>query len=345
MDYTINGHNIFFIVFITFICSLILVPIVKKIANHIGAIDYPNERKVHKKPIPRLGGLAIFLSFMFGYVLFGQITVQMLSILISGFVLIIVGICDDIKPLKPHVKLIGQIIASLIIVFYGNITIPSISAFGNSIEFGVWGSILAVIFIVAIINAINLIDGLDGLAAGTSSIFFLATSIIAFYMVRINGLDVILSLIMLGSTLGFLFYNFNPASIFMGDTGSMFLGFMISVIALLGYKGTTVTSLIVPIIILLLPILDTIFAILRRIIKGESIGSADKAHIHHQLLKLNKSTRKTVLIMYGINILCAAISILYVLGDNRLAIILYIVLIVIALFLVYKTDILFEHHK
>ena len=269
MEYTVNGHNIFYIVIITFICSLVLVPIVKKIAYHIGAIDYPNERKMHTKPTPRLGGLAIFLSFMIGYVLFGQITVQMISILISGFILIIVGICDDIKPLTPRVKLIGQIVASLIIVFYGNITIPSISAFGTNIEFGTWGSILAVVFVVAIINAINLIDGLDGLAAGTSSIFFLATSIIAFYMVRINGLDVILSLIMLGSTLGFLVYNFNPASIFMGDTGSMFLGFMISVIALLGYKGTTVTSLIVPIIILLLPILDTIFAIIRRIIKGD----------------------------------------------------------------------------
>jgi UDP-GlcNAc:undecaprenyl-phosphate GlcNAc-1-phosphate transferase len=148
---------------------------------------------------------------------------------------------------------------------------------------------------------------------------------------------------MLGSTLGFLVYNFNPASIFMGDTGSMFLGFMIAVIALLGYKSTTVTSLIVPIIILFLPILDTIFAIFRRIIKGEKPTTPDKSHIHHQLLKLNKSTKKTVLIMYGFDILCAAISIFYVLGDNKLAIVLYIVLLAVTVFLIFKTDILFEH--
>ena len=343
MDYTVNGHNIFFIVFITFVCSLFLVPIVKKMASHIGAIDYPNERKVHNKPTPRLGGLAIFLSFLLGYIFFGQITVQMISILISGFILIILGICDDIKPLKAKHKFIVQVIAALIVVFYGNIYIPMISAFGSNIEFGIYGYPLAVIFIVAIINAINLIDGLDGLAAGTCSIFYLTTAILSFYLVRLNGLDVILCLLMLGSTLGFLIYNFYPASIFMGDTGSMFLGFMIAVIGLLGYKGTTVTSLIVPIIILFLPILDTIFAIFRRIIKGENIGKADKAHIHHQLLRLNKSVRKTVLIMYGVNLICAAVSIFYVLGDNKVAIILYIILIIIAIILIFKTDILFEH--
>ena len=222
MNYEVNGHNVFIIVLITFLSSLVLVPIVKKMANHIGAIDYPNERKIHTKPIPRLGGLAIFLSFMFGYVIFGQITVQMISILISVFILIILGICDDIKPLSAKVKFLGQICASLIIVFYGNITIPSISLFGNIIEFGFFGNFLAVFFVVAIINAINLIDGLDGLAAGTSSIFFLATAIIAFFMNRINGLDVILCLIMLGSILGFLFSNFIHASMFMGDNGDMF---------------------------------------------------------------------------------------------------------------------------
>ena len=345
MNYIINGHNVFFIDFITFICSLILVPIVKKIAIHVNAIDYPNERKVHVKPTPRLGGLAIFLSFLLGYILFGQTTVQMISILISGFILIILGICDDINPIKARYKFIVQLMAALIVVFYGNIYIPMISIFGSNINFGIYGYPLAVLFIVSIINAINLIDGLDGLAAGTSSIFYLTTAILSFYLVRLNGLDVILCLIMLGSTLGFLIYNFYPAKIFMGDTGSMFLGFMIAVIGLLGYKGTTVTSLIVPIIILFLPILDTIFAIIRRLIKGENIGKADKAHIHHQLLKLNKSVSKTVLIMYAFNLICAAISIFYVLGDNKVAIMLYVIIILIAIFLIFKTDILFEHKK
>ena len=343
MDFNVNGHNIFLIVITTFISSLILVPIVKKMAIHINAMDIPNERKVHTKPMPRLGGLAIFFSFLLGYILYGELTSQMLSILISGFILIIIGICDDIKPLKASHKLIGQILAALVVVFYGNITLPTIAAFGLKINFGVFSYPLAILFIIAIINAINLIDGLDGLAAGTCSIFFLAVSIIAFFLHRINGLDVILALIMLGSTLGFLVYNFYPAKIFMGDTGSMFLGFMIAIIALLGYKSTTVTSLIVPIIIILLPILDTLFAIIRRILKGENIGTPDASHIHHELLKLNKSTRKTVLIMYGFNLICAAISVFYALGDNKQAIILYVILIVITLFLIFKTDILFEH--
>lgn len=345
MSYIVNGHNVFLILLTTLISSLILVPIVKKVAHHIGAIDYPNERKVHKKPIPRLGGLAIFLSFLIGYMCFGQVTTQMISILIGSFAIIVLGICDDIKPVPARYKFLVQTIAACIVVFYGHIYIDMVSIFGLEIVFGAWGYPLAVLLIVSIINAINLIDGLDGLAAGTSSIFFLTISVIAFYLDRLNGLDVILCVIMLGSTLGFLAYNFNPASIFMGDTGSMFLGFMISVTALLGYKGATVTSLIIPILILFLPILDTILAIFRRLLKGENIGAPDKEHLHHQLLKLNKSTKKTVLIMYAFNLLCALISILYALGDNKLAILLYSILLIITLILIFKTDILFKHNK
>lgn len=345
MSYIVNGHNVFLILLTTLISSLILVPIVKKVAHHIGAIDYPNERKVHKKPIPRLGGLAIFLSFLIGYMCFGQVTTQMISILIGSFVIIVLGICDDIKPVPARYKFLVQTIAACIVVFYGHIYIDMVSIFGLEIVFGAWGYPLAVLLIVSIINAINLIDGLDGLAAGTSSIFFLTISVISFYLDRLNGLDVILCVIMLGSTLGFLAYNFNPASIFMGDTGSMFLGFMISVTALLGYKGATVTSLIIPILILFLPILDTILAIFRRLLKGENIGAPDKEHLHHQLLKLNKSTKKTVLIMYAFNLLCALISILYALGDNKLTILLYSILLIITLILIFKTDILFKHNK
>lgn len=345
MSYMVNGHNVFLILLTTLMSSLILVPIVKKVAHHIGAIDYPNERKVHKKPIPRLGGLAIFLSFLIGYMCFGHVTTQMISILIGSFVIIVLGICDDIKPVPARYKFLVQTIAACIVVFYGHIYIDMVSIFGLEIVFGAWGYPLAVLLIVSIINAINLIDGLDGLAAGTSSIFFLTISVIAFYLDRLNGLDVILCVIMLGSTLGFLAYNFNPASIFMGDTGSMFLGFMISVTALLGYKGATVTSLIIPILILFLPILDTILAIFRRLLKGENIGAPDKEHLHHQLLKLNKSTKKTVLIMYAFNLLCALISILYALGDNKLAILLYSILLIITLILIFKTDILFKHNK
>ena len=346
MDLVVNGHNVFIIVIVTFLTSLILVPIVKKIAIHINAMDEPNERKIHKVPMPRLGGLAIFLAFLLGYILYGDVSTQMLSILIGGFLLILVGIVDDINPVKARYKLIAQIIAATIVVLYGELYFTNVTLLGFNIYFNeFWGSLTSIIFIVAITNAINLIDGLDGLAAGISSIYFLTIAIIAFILNRIGGLDVIISLIMLGSTLGFLFHNFPPAKIFMGDTGSLFLGFMISIIALLGYKVTTFTSLIVPIIILAIPIFDTVFAILRRILKGQNIGVADKEHFHHQLLKMKYSPTKSILIIYAIDIAFAAVSIFYILGDNQIAIAIYVILMILLLFVILKTDILFEHKK
>ncbi|MFA7064433.1 MAG: MraY family glycosyltransferase, partial [Bacilli bacterium] len=240
MEWTVNGHHILLIIGVTFFASLLLVPIIKKTALHVGAVDVPDERKVHKKPIPRLGGLAIFLAFLTGYIFFAEHNVQMLSILIGSFIIILLSIFDDIKPIKARYKFIIQILASSVVVLYGNISLTEISAFGINLSFEAWSYPLTIIFITAIINAINFIDGLDGLAAGVSTIYFATIAIIAFILNRIGGLDTILCLLMLGSTLGFLVYNFNPASIFMGDTGSMFLGFMIAVIALLGYKAATV---------------------------------------------------------------------------------------------------------
>lgn len=346
MDLVVNGHNVFIIVIVTFLASLILVPIVKKIAIHINAMDEPNERKIHKVPMPRLGGLAIYLAFLLGYMLYGEISTQMLSILIGSFLLILVGIVDDIHSVKARYKLIVQIVAAAIVVLYGDLSFTELSVFGYNIYFNdFFGALLSILFIVAITNAINLIDGLDGLAAGISSIYFLTIAIIAFILNRIGGLDVIISLIMLGSTLGFLFHNFPPAKIFMGDTGSLFLGFMISIIALLGYKVTTFTSLIVPIVILAIPIFDTVFAILRRLIKGQNIGVADKEHFHHQLLKMKYSPTKSILIIYVIDIAFAAVSIFYILGDNQIAIAIYVVLMILLLFVILKTDVLFEHKK
>lgn len=346
MDLVVNGHNVFVIVIVTFLASLILVPIIKKIAIHINAMDVPNERKIHKVPMPRLGGLAIYLAFLLGYMLYGEISTQMLSILIGGFLLILVGIFDDIKPIKARYKLIVQIVAAAIVVLYGDLSFTEVSLLGFKFYFNeFFGTLTSIIFIVAITNAINLIDGLDGLAAGISSIYFLTIAIIAFILNRIGGLDVIISLIMLGSTLGFLFHNFPPAKIFMGDTGSLFLGFMISIIALLGYKVTTFTSLIVPIIILAIPIFDTVFAILRRLLKGQNIGVADKEHFHHQLLKMKYSPTKSILIIYAIDIAFAAVSIFYILGDNQIAIAIYVILMILLLFVILKTDILFEHKK
>ena len=342
----INGNNIFTIIIVTFITSAILVPIMKTVAVHVNAMDYPNERKVHKKPMPRLGGVAIFLSFLVGYMLFANGSVRMLSILIGSFVIVLMGIFDDINPIKARYKFIIQIIAACITTFYGNIVLNDISLFGLNLSFPEPLNYIVTVFIViSITNAMNLIDGLDGLASGISCIYFGTIAIIAGILNNTGGLDVILALIMLGATLGFLVYNFPPATIFMGDSGSQFLGFIIAIISLLGFKGTTITSLIVPLLILAIPIFDVVLAIFIRLIRWNGIMKADKEHFHHQLLKMKFSQRKTILIIYFINFIFAAVSIFYVLGDNQIAIVIYIILMIALLFFVLKTDILFDHHK
>lgn len=346
MNLVVNDTNIFIIIFITFLASALLVPVAKTIAMHVGALDMPNERKVHKKPMPRMGGLAIFFAFMIGYMLYAPSTTQMLSILMAGFIIVLLGMIDDIKPIRARYKFLVQLICAGIVTFYGGIVLSEVSGLGLYLKFPEpIAQIVTIFFIVSITNAINLIDGLDGLAAGVSSIYFATIAVIALILNKLSGLDIILALIMLGSTLGFLLHNFNPASIFMGDSGSLFLGFMISVIALLGFKAATLTSLIIPLLILAIPIFDTVLAIFRRLLKGESIGTPDKEHFHHQLLKMKFSTRVTVLIIYFINILFALVSIFYVLGDNEIAIAIYIALMILLLFLVLKTDILFDHKK
>lgn len=346
MNLNVNGHNIFFIVFVTFLASAILVPFAKKCALHINALDIPDKRKVHKVPIPRLGGIAIFGAFLLGYMLFAKMSFQMLSILIGGFIIVFIGIIDDIKPISARTKFLFQLVAASVVAFYGHIVLDHIDVFGLNLDFASPISyLITILFIVGITNAINLIDGLDGLCAGISSIYFLTISLIAFILNRKEGLDTILSLIMLGSTLGFLIHNFHPAKIFMGDCGSMFLGFTISIISLLGFKGATLTSLVIPISILAIPIFDTALAILRRLLKGEKISTPDKEHLHFQLLKMKFSMTATVLIIYGIDILFASISIFFVLGDQKIAMAIYIVLMILLIFLVVKTDILFQHSK
>ena len=333
------------IVVIIMLFVMLFIPVVKEIAVYIGALDIPDKRKVHKVPIPRLGGLGIYAGFILGYILFGHQSVQMNSILIGSVIIIITGMIDDIKPIPAKYKFMGQLVAALIIPFYGGIVLKDVSAFGLYIDFGILSYPLTAFFIVAAINCVNLIDGLDGLAGGISAIYFLTIGVISMFLHNTNGLDTVLTFIMLGSTLGFLKHNFNPASIFMGDSGSMFLGYMIAVIALLGYKNVTFTSFIVPIFLLAIPILDTSFAILRRFINHKPISMPDKNHLHHQFLKQNFSQRKTVLIIYFIDALFASASVLYVLGDFKVGLFIYAVLFVIVFVLIWKTDIIFERSK
>lgn len=191
MNFIINDNHVLEIIFITFLVSFLTTFVVKKIANHVGAIDIPNKRSVHTKPMPRLGGLAIFAAFLIGYILYGSATVQMISILIGAFIIILTGLIDDIKPIRARHKLIMQIIAALVVVLYGGIYFDKISFLGTNLEFSLFLSyVLSIIFIIAITNAINLIDGLDGLASGVSTIYFITIGIIAFILNKIGGLDV-----------------------------------------------------------------------------------------------------------------------------------------------------------
>ena len=333
--------QIFLMALTTFVFTALIMPLTIKIAEHIGAIDIPkDDRRVHKRPIPKLGGLGIFIGFLFGYMLFGVQSVQMNSILIGSFIIIIYGIIDDIKTLSAKYELIGQLLAASTIVFYGQILLTEISVFGNIIEFGIFAYPITLFFILGCTNVIRLIDGLDGLSSGISSIFFLTIGVIAFFQGRVETLEITLAFIMLGATAGFLVHNFYPAKLFAGEAGSAFMGFTISIISLLGYKGTFLTSMLVPILILAVPILDTIFAIIRRKLKGKPIFEADKEHLHHQFMKMTHSQRRTVLVIYAINILFSIASILYVLKDPYFGIALYIILLLIVLWLILHTSII-----
>ena len=342
----LNNHlHIFIIILTCFIFCFLITFYIKKVAKHIGAMDIPDKRKVHTVPMPRLGGLGVFLTFLFGYMLFGVQSTQMNAILIGSFIIVIVGVIDDISPIGATTKLLGQLIAASIVLFYGGIIMDKISIFGAHINFGIFAYPLTILFVVGCINIINLIDGLDGLSTGICSIFYLTIGIIAFMKASFGGLDVSLAFIMLGASLGFLVHNFHPAKIFSGDSGSMFQGFMISTISLLGFKTITMTSFLIPIFLLGIPILDTLFAIIRRTLKKEPIYKPDKEHLHHQLLKLGLSHRNTVLAIYAMNILFAFASIIYAIDDKKLGIIIYAIILVLILFIISKTSIIKEKKK
>ena len=325
--------------------SFFATPLVRKLAFKVGAVDIPkDDRRVHKEPMPLIGGLAIFIAVVIVTLVFLPLDREIISILLGASFIVVAGIIDDLRELKPKTKFTLQIIAGLILIL-GGIKVEFVTnpfAINSSLLHLSWLSIPITLFwVVGITNTLNFIDGLDGLAGGISSIYFLTIGIIAVIQQK-TGLDFVLTFTMLGSTLGFLVHNFYPASIFMGDSGSMFLGFIISVIALLGFKNVTMTSLIVPLLILAIPILDVIFAILRRFIKGQSISAPDKYHIHHQLLKRNLSQQTVVLIIYVINVLFALASIVYILKSS-VGYIIYGLLIIIVLTFILKTDVIISH--
>ncbi len=331
------------IVIVTFIFSAVIMFLMRKVAVHIGALDIPREeeehRHIHKKITPKLGAVGIFLSFLLGYMLFGEQSIRMNSILIGSFIIILASIVDDIKPIRAVYKFIVHIIAASVIVFYGGILLNNITAFGYSFDFGILAYPITIFFIVACTNVINLIDGLDGLSGGICSIFYITIAIIGFFQWRYGSLVMILSLIMLGSTLGFLLHNFHPAKIFAGD-GTTFEGFIIAVITLLEFKGPAFISFFVPVLILGIPILDTLFAIIRRLLKGQPPFQADRQHLHHQLLGMNFSQTVTVLIIYGINILFATSALVFTLVDAKIGQALIIFIFILVVWFVFHTSII-----
>ena len=331
------------IVIVTFIFSAIIMFLMRKVAVHVNAMDVPREeegnRHIHKKATPKLGGVGIFLAFLFGYMLFGEQSVRMNSILIGSFIIILASIVDDINPIRATYKLLAQIIAACVIVFYGGIVLDVITAFGYTFDFGILAYPITIFFIVACTNIINLIDGLDGLSGGICTIFYITIAIIGAFQGRFGSLVMILTLIMLGSTLGFLLHNFHPAKIFAGDAAT-FMGFIIAVITLLEFKGPALISFFVPVSILAIPILDTLFAIIRRLLKGQPPFQADKQHLHHQLLGMNFSHVVTVLIIYAINILFATATLVFMLVNQKAGEILFIIIFILVAWFVFHTTII-----
>ncbi|MEC2071291.1 glycosyltransferase family 4 protein [Alkalihalophilus marmarensis] len=282
---------------ICFIVAVLITPVVKQFAIKIGATDQPNHRKVHQKVMARLGGLAIYIGFLIGFVILQPVSPYMIPILIGSFIIILTGFLDDMIELSAKWKLFGQLLAAGVVIFYGVrldfINLP----FGGELHLGWLAIPITLLWIIGITNAINLIDGLDGLAAGVSSIVLITISGLA--ILDGNMFVASLGVILLGSTLGFLVHNFNPAKIFMGDTGALFLGYMIAVISLLGFKNVTAFSLVIPVIILAVPISDTLFAIVRRVVQKKPLSAPDKSHLHHCLLRIGLSHKQTVLVIYA----------------------------------------------
>lgn len=311
-----------------FIASILLTPLVKKLAYRVGAVDRPNYRKVHAKIMPRLGGLAIFLAFLIGVLIYRPENEAIIPIIIASFVIILTGVLDDMLEISAKAKFLGQTIAAAIVIFFGDIQISTINLpFDGVLDFGYLSIPLTLIWIVGITNAINLIDGLDGLAAGVSTTALLTLAAMAFIMN--DSFVVMMALILAFSAMGFLFYNFHPAKIFMGDTGALFLGFIISVLALLGFKNVTFVSLVIPIIMLGVPISDTFFAIVRRLLNKQPPFQPDKSHLHHRLLKIGFTHRQTVLIIYGIAAMFGLAAIIFSMAKIWGAILLVVILLLL----------------
>jgi UDP-GlcNAc:undecaprenyl-phosphate GlcNAc-1-phosphate transferase len=321
----------------TFILSLILsmalTPIAKMIGIKFRALDVPNERKVHVKSIPRTGGLAIFLSVLFALFLCSFLNTNVSNLLLinrqivflfsGGLVCFGIGLCDDFKRLGPAIKIFFQIVAATL-AFCGKIHIGHFEIFAVSIQFGFLSYFLTVFWFIFFINAVNLVDGLDGLAGGI--VVFAAVIMVILSILRADFLTAMFFAALSGGVLGFLRYNFNPATIFLGDGGSYFLGYTIAGLSIMGSAKSQIGAVVlIPLLALGVPLFDTILSPLRRFVRGKKIFLPDKDHIHHRLLSLGLSANKAVLLIYAISAsLCILAIILVNLRDEQAGLFLII---------------------
>lgn len=315
--------------------SFLTTPVVKTFAYKVGAIDVPkDERRMHKVPIPRLGGLAIFIGFMISILLFVRITPEMRSILLGAVIIVVLGVVDDITPLPAMLKFVVQIVAALIPALNG----VTILAFSNPNIFSdnlywVLGNLsipFTVLWIVAITNAVNLIDGLDGLANGVSAISAATMLVIALVGGQTQVAIVLAALV--GACVGFMPYNMNPAKMFMGDTGATFLGYILATMSIQGlFKYYAVISFVVPFLILGLPIFDTAFAFIRRIAHGQSPMHADRSHIHHRLIDMGLNQKQAVATLYVISAILGLSAVVLTTGGEQKAMLLFAALCIVAL--------------
>jgi UDP-GlcNAc:undecaprenyl-phosphate GlcNAc-1-phosphate transferase len=321
-------------ILLAFAVALLITPQVIKWAFKWGALDRPDNRKVHQKVMPRLGGLAVFIAFTAAVLLTQELTHNVIGLLVGGGLIVVLGLFDDTRGLSPKVKLAGQVVAACAVIAFGVRVDFLTNPFGEEyLLLGLLSIPVTVLWIVSVTNAVNLIDGLDGLAGGTVGIAGLTLAAVVFIeTTQSGGLTgqyeaITLALILVAAVLGFLRYNFFPAKIFLGDTGSMFLGFSIAVLAVMGVaKSATFISVIIPVVILGLPLLDTTCAIIRRFIWQMPIMQPDKEHLHHRLMEMGLNHRQAVLCIYCVNIVLGLSAILLTLITQEQAVIFLVVL-------------------
>lgn len=327
------------ILIVPFFISLGLTPLIKKYSVLAKTYAKENERTVHHGKISRIGGVSIYVSFIISMALFVKADLAINGMILGGSLMFFAGLIDDLIDMKPLVKLAFEVCAACILLAFGVGVDVLRLPFGITVDSIALSIVFTIVWIVGITNAVNLIDGLDGLCGGMSVVIFVVIGCIAIVERRMDIM--IITFLLAASTFGFLVYNAHPASIFMGDCGSLFLGFMISAISLLGFKSSTIVTLALPMLLLMLPIIDTLSAILRRTLKGRKFLEADKSHIHHLLMK-QFGHRNTVIIMCGITTLFGFSAFVYMLNEMFGLLAIMIILLAVEIF-IEKSAMISEH--